>query len=161
MKKYLDAINYYLKHGFVEEENSNDEEEKFKITNRTTRAEFDKEYIFGVLLCKDKEEFFNILRNKVKLYEKYGRPYKDGKNEEILVDEQFVKDYKKLIIDPLLKIFHSTRAIFKDMLNKVDKVTFEEFVETVKSAEIIEKTKYEKDQKVLTELSKKLAKLRL
>ena len=102
--------------------------DEFKITKRTTRAEFDKEYIFGVLLCKDKEEFFNILRNKVKLYEKYGRPCKDGKNEEILVDEQFVKDYKKLIIDPLLKIFHSTRAIFKDMLNKEDKVKFKEFV---------------------------------
>lgn len=161
VEKYLDAIDYYLKHGYVEEVNSNDEKDEFKITKRTTRAEFDRDYLFGALFYKDKEEYFNILRNKVKLYEKYGRPYKDGKNEEILVDKQFVKDYKKLIIDPLLKIFHSTRAIFKDMFNKVDKVTFEEFVETVKSAEIVEETKYEKDQKVLTELSEKLAKLRL
>ncbi len=161
VEKYLDAIDYYLKHGFVQEVNSNDEKDEFKITKRTTRAEFDRDYLFGALFYKDKEEYFNILRNKVKLYEKYGRPYKDGKNEEILVDEQFVKDYKKLIIDPLLKIFHSTRAIFKDILDKLEKVTFEEFVETVKSAEIVEETKYEKDQKVLTELSEKLAKLRL
>ncbi len=161
VKKYLNAIDYYLKDGFVQEVNSNDEEEKFKITNRTTRAEFNKEYIFGVLLYKDKEEYLNTLRNKLKLYEKYGRTYKEAENKEFLVDEQFVKDYKKLIIDPLLKISNSTRAIFKDMLNKLEKVTFEEFVETVKSAEIVEETKYEKDQKVLTELSEKLAKLRL
>ena len=117
--------------------------------------------MFGTLFFKDKEEYLKNLRNKVKIYEKYGRPYKEAENKEFLVDEQFVKDYKKLIIDPSLKIFNSTRAIFKDMLKKLEKVTFEEFVETVKSAEIVEETKYEKDQKVLTELSEKLAKLTL
>ena len=54
LKKYLNAIDYYLKHGFVEKVNSNDEKDEFKIINRTTRAEFDKDYLFGTLFFKDK-----------------------------------------------------------------------------------------------------------
>ncbi len=164
-KEVLNAINYYLKHGLSKSTKSSEKQEKFKINEKTTREDlFGLVSYLGDSVHKNKEDFLELKKLKNIFISKYGKIFKtNGKDGKILIDKQYVEDLKKYIIEPQLKNFNNTKKFFKEMCeevsNKLENVEFKDFIETVKSAKIVEKEKYEKDQKIFNELEDKTKQL--
>ena len=155
LNEYLNEINYYLKHGINKNAKNDDENNKFKITERTTRGRLGL-YLFHLIQHKNKEEFLEIEKSKSIMYSKYGKPYKiNGENKEILIDKQYVEDFKNYVIDPNVEQIKSSYALIKKLLSEIDNLKYEDFVETVKSASVVAKEEYEKDQQTLNDIMKK------
>lgn len=154
LNEYLNEINYYLKHGINKNVKNDDENNKFKITERTTRG--DLLPITSSFLSRKKEEFLEKEKFKSIIYSKYGKPRNlNGENKEILIDKQYVEDLKKYMVDLTVKQFKASYNLAKKLLNEINNLKYEDFVETVKSASVVEKEEYEKDQQILNEIMKK------
>ncbi len=161
-KKALRAVNFYLEHGLDENADVyNETKGGFKINSKTTRGELYKRagewfsiWDPSILSFSSFEEYLNYKKLENEFILKYGH-LKKLKQKYVLIDKEFVKDLKKYIIEPLEKAISNKEKFEKEIINKMDSVSYEDFVKTLKSCSLVEKETYEKDQKKLDEILRK------
>ncbi len=149
--KALRAVNHYLKHGLDENADVyNKKKDRFKIDSKTTRT-----HLYNIVparcmyIFSNFEEYLNYKKLKSEFILKYGQLDK-LKHKDVLVDKEFVKDLKKYFIEPLKKAIPNG-----EIINKIDDISYEDFIKTLKSCSLVEKETYEKDQKKLDEILRK------
>ena len=160
LKTIVNSIDYYLEHGLDENAEVYDEKKgNFKIDEKTTRG-----YLYHVIACclpvffKDFEEEKDYRTRLADFVTKYGQ--KDyEKYRRILIDKDFVKELKEKILKPAIKAFNYNEEITKKILKEMDGVKFKDFLETVKSCGLVDKEKYEKDQKAMDSVREKVLQL--
>lgn len=148
LKTAMKSIDYYLKHGLDENAEVYDEKKGgFKIDNKTTRGDLFYEVCCLQIMFKTLEESNNYEKKYSNFIKKYGQKNYE-KYKPILIDKNFVKELKEELIIPLIEAFHYRNSRIKEFLKEMDNVKFKDFVETVKSCDLVSKEKYEKDQKI-------------
>ncbi len=155
---FLKAINYYLKKGLDEKSDVFDRNKGFEITKRTTRSNMYKAYknfIDKHIMVKSFEDAVNYFKNNEIFFKKYGQ-FKFSGLKSFLIDKTFIKDLNELLIKPNLKRVEWRTKFFKDFMKRKDELKFSDFKKAIKSVELVEKTKYEKDQKIMDEFDKKI-----
>ena len=100
------------------------------------------------------EEFLNYKKLKNEFILKYGH-LKNLKDKDVLIDKEFVKDLKENVINPLEKAISNKEKQNREIKSKLDSVSYEEFIKTLKSCSLVAKETYEKDQKKLDEILRK------
>ncbi len=156
LKRITRAIDYYLEHGLDENADVFDENKGgFKIDKKTTRANLARIILIVPQKFKSLEEKIEFDKAKADFIKKYGQ--KDyEKYKQILIDKEFVKELKEKILIPAKKGFHYADELNRKLLEEIDSVKFEDFVETVKSCDLMDGEKYEKDQKMLDSLREQI-----
>lgn len=155
-------MNYYLEHGLDENADVyNEKKGGFKINNKTTRGELYKKagdwfliWEPSIIAFSNFEEFLNYKKLQSEFILKYGH-LQNLKHKEVLIDKEFVKDLKKYIIEPLEKAISNKEKLEKEIKNKLDSVSYEEFIKTLKSCSLVAREIYEEDQKKLDEIMRK------
>ena len=155
---FLKAINYYLEKGLDEKADVFDRNKGFEITKRTTRREIYNAYEDFIRkggICNTFEDAVNYFENNEIFFKKYGQ-FKFSDLKIFLIDKEFIKDLNELLIKPNLKRLKFSIKYFKKFMREVDKIKFSDFKKAVKSVELVEKTKNEKDQKIMDEFDKRI-----
>ena len=156
LKRIVRAIDYYLEHGLDEEsEIFNENKGGFKIDKKTTRARLANIILNMPQKFKSLEEQIEHGIAEANFIKKYGQ--KDyEKYKAILIDKEFVKELKEKILTPAIKSFYYRDELNRKILEEIDDIKFEDFVETVRSCDLVDEEKYEKNQKMLDYLREQI-----
>ena len=137
LKRIVRAIDYYLEHGLDEEaEIFNENKGGFKIDKKTTRA-----------------RLANIILNMPQKFKSLEEQIEHG-----VAEANFIKKYgqKDKILTPAIESFYYRDELNRKILEEIDDIKFEDFVETVRSCDLVDEEKYEKNQKMLDYLREQI-----
>ncbi len=112
------------------------------------------ENVFLIVHCKNFEEYLENTKKIIQFNLKYEKQFKKGKDFKI--NKDYIKDYYEFIIKPYIKPLDHTYEVLKKLENNIENIPFEDFVNCVKSAKLVGKKQYEKEQNQVTELYSKI-----
>ena len=101
-------------------------------------------------MYSDYEDFINSFKLGDNFVKKYKLEKETGK--DVLINKEFAKEFKEKI-ERDFKHFKYAEKFNKEVMEKINSISYEDFVKAVKSVSLVEKSVFEKDQKVEDELN--------
>ncbi len=147
----IKIIENFLKNGYEEKKEGENQNRLFEITNKTPRTAIfgHYKYLLEDCLFENFDEYVKYTKILIEFIKKQNIRFGEG---NIKITKEFAKDLLENVINPFKKIVERTEKLKKEFEENIEKISFEEFVNFVKSAKPVEKEKLEKDQKKMREL---------